>query len=262
MVQKIGLVITLRIQYRLADHIFVYTKKMKNELLEEFGVPEASVTVIRFGINNAVPDTELTPDQAKQRLGIRGGERTILFFGNIAPYKGLDYLIAAFQRVVTRRGDYRLIIAGRTKNGCEKYWAKIQQTISCGVNRGRIIQKIENIPDEEIELYFKAADVLVLPYRHIFQSGVLFLAYRFGLPVIAADVGSLREDIIEGKTGSLFKRKDPIDLAQTIETYFSGDLFEGLSGRRQEIRDYFKERHSWDAVGQVTRNIYVELLRN
>ena len=254
--------LTLKIQYRLADHIFVHTEKMKSELLEEFGVRKATVTVIPYGINNAVPDTELTPEEAKQRLGIRGGERTILFFGNIAPYKGLEYLIAAFQRIVTRGRDYRLIISGRPKKGCEKYLDEIQQAISRGVSRERVILKSDFIPDEQIELYFKAADVLILPYTHIFQSGVLFLGYSFGLPVIAADVGSLREDIIEGKTGFVFRPRDPVDLAKTIETYFMSDLYKGLNSQRQGIRDYVKERHSWDAVGQMTRNVYAKLLGN
>ncbi|TLY41743.1 MAG: glycosyltransferase family 4 protein [Nitrospirae bacterium] len=254
--------LTLRSQYRLADHIFVHTEKMKSELLAGFGVRECVVTVIPYGINNAIPDTNLTPDEAKQRLGIRGGGRTLLFFGNIAPYKGLEYLIAAFQRIVARRVEYHLIIAGSLMKGCERYWDEIQQTISRSVNRGQIIQKIYHIPDEETELYFKAADVLILPYRHIFQSGVLFLGYGFGLPVVAADVGSLREDIIEGKTGFVCRPEDPVDLAKAIETYFSSDLYRGLNSRRQEIREYANERHSWNTVGQLTRKVYAELLEN
>ena len=73
--------------------------------------------------------------------------------------------------------------------------------------------RAEYIPDDETELYFKAADVLVLPYRHIYQSGVLFLGYSFGLPVLAADVGALKEEIVEGKTGFVFKPEDSVDLA-------------------------------------------------
>ena len=61
------------------------------------------ITVIPFGINNAVPNTSLTPGEAKQRLGIRESERTILFFGNITPYKGLEYLIAAFRQILAER---------------------------------------------------------------------------------------------------------------------------------------------------------------
>ena len=126
--------------------------------------------------------------------------------------------------------------------------------------RGRIIQRIEHIPDEDTELYFKAADVLALPYKQIFQSGVLFLAYNFGLPVIAADVGSLRNDVVEGRTGFLCRPCDPDALAVVIGTYFESALFKGLSERRQEIRDYVRSRNSWDVVGGITRNVYAELL--
>ena len=254
--------LTLRIQYRFADHIFVHTEKMKREVIEGFGIRKAAVTVIPYGINNAVPETELTPGEAKRRLHIRAGEKTILFFGRIAPYKGLEYLIAAFQSVVVKCGSYRLIVAGRPEGGCVQYVNDIQQMISRGVHPERIMLKMDHIADQETELYFKAADVLVLPYKHIFQSGVLFLGYSFGLPVIAADVGSLREDIIEGKTGFVFRPRDPVDLAKTIETYFASDLYRCLNSRRQEIRDHVRKQHSWDVVGQMTQNIYAELLRN
>ena len=253
---------TLKVQYRLANHIFVHTRKMKSELLEQFGVRKSAVSVIPYGSNNAVPNTELTPDQAKERLGIRRDERTVLFFGNIAPYKGLEYLIAAFQRLVTRGGDYRLIVAGPPKADCEKYVEDIQQVINRAAAQDRMILKMEFIPDEEAELYFKAADILVLPYTHIFQSGVLFLGYSFGLPAIAADVGSLKEDIIEGETGFVFKPRDAVDLAKTIELYFSSDLYKRLNTQRQVIRDYIEERHSWNVVGEMTRDVYAELLGN
>ena len=252
--------LTLRIQYRLADHIFVHTEQMKRELVQEFGVQGAQVTVIPFGINNAVPNTRLTPAEARQRLGIRDIEKTILFFGNIAPYKGLEYLIAAFQQILAQCDNYRMIIAGRPKN-CERYWTTIREAISEDVRRERLLVSAEFIPDEETEVYFKAADVLVLPYRHIYQSGVLFLGYSFGLPVLAADVGSLKDEVVEGKTGFVFRPEDPVDLARTIERYFASELFANLNSRRQEIRDFATERHSWDVVGQATMSIYASLLR-
>jgi glycosyltransferase involved in cell wall biosynthesis len=252
--------LTLRIQYRLADHIFVHTEKMKTELSLQFGVKADQVTVIPFGINNSVPDTRLTASEARQRLGIRNDERTILFFGNIAPYKGLEYLTAAFKQIQAPRDAFRLIIAGWPKN-CESYWTALRETIRADVRTGRILLTAEYIPDEEIELYFKAADVLVLPYRHIYQSGVLFLGYNFGLPVLAADVGALKDEIIEGKTGFVFKAEDPVDLARTIDRYFASDLFANLPSRRQNIRDFAAERHSWDVVGRLTVNVYENLLR-
>ena len=251
---------TLRIQYRLAEHIFVHTEKMKLELIEDFGVPPARISVIPFGINNSVADTGLTTAEAKRQLGVRDGKRVLLFFGRIRPSKGLEYLTDAFRENLTRPDDYQLIIAGRPDK-CEEYWAAIRKTIQADVQRGRIVVRAEIIPDDETEVYFKAADVLVLPYREIFQSGVMFLGYNFGLPVLAADVGSLKDDIVEGKTGFVFRPEDPVSLARTIEKYFASDLYSELDSRRQEIRDYATERHSWDAVGDMTISVYRALQR-
>lgn len=251
--------LTLRIQYRLTHHIFVHTEKMKSELIEDFGVPAARITVIPFGINNSVPNTDLNQSEARRRLGIDVSKKTLLFFGRIATSKGLEYLTAAFQDILARGHDCQLVIAG-WPDKCAKYWATIQNTIRGDVESGRILVKAEFIPDEETEVYFKAADVLVLPYRDIFQSGVLFLGYSFGLPVLVADVGSLKDDILEGETGFVFRPEDPVDLAVTIEKYFASDLFADLNNRRQEIRDFAMERHSWDVVGQTTMGVYADLL--
>src|SRR5208283_2050217 len=113
--------LTLKTQYRLADHIFVHTEKMKGELIKDFGIRESAITVIPFGINNAVPDTDLTPRDARRRLGISEGEKTLLFFGNIGTYKGLEYLVAAFQEVLKSIPDSRLIIAGKLRGDAQKY---------------------------------------------------------------------------------------------------------------------------------------------
>jgi glycosyltransferase involved in cell wall biosynthesis len=251
--------LTLRSQYRLADHIFVHTEQMKIELVEEFGVRNAAVTVIPYGINNSVPDTRLTPREAKRRLGLREDDKTLLFFGRIGPYKGLELLSTAFQEIVARNAEYRLMIAGTTKKGGEGYLERIQETMRDEINRGLVVSQIQFIPDGDIELYFKAADAVVLPYTQIYQSGILFLAYSFGVPVIAADVGSFREDVLEGQTGFLCKPRDASDLARTIEMYFASDLYRHLDARRQAIRDYANQRHSWDAVGEITRGVYSSL---
>lgn len=252
--------LTLRIQYRLADHIFVHTEKMKAELLEDFGVSSQAISVIPFGINNAVPQTGLTPKQAKERLGIKVSEKSILFFGRIAPYKGLHFLVTAFLQIAERDPNYRLIIAGQPKEGSEKYLHAILRGVSSSKALASVIQKIEFIPDEQTEVYFKAADVLALPYAQIFQSGVLFLAYSFGLPAIATDVGSFTEDITEGRTGFVCKSCDPVDLAKAIERYFESDLYKSLSIRRQEIRDAAEARYSWSVVCEKTCKVYAQLL--
>jgi glycosyltransferase involved in cell wall biosynthesis len=250
---------TLKIQYSLVDHIFVHTEKMRAELLADFGVPEGKATVIPFGINNTLPNTSLSREEARQAFRLEPRHKTLLFFGNIAPYKGLEHLLVALAAVAKTDRNYRLIVAGAVKN-CGEYWEAVQKQIDALGIRELLIEKIGYIPDEEGEKYFKAADVLLLPYNHIFQSGVLFLGYSFGLPVIVTDVGSLRDDVIEGKTGFICRPQDPVDLARSIETYFASELFQHLETRRLEIQRFANERYSWRKVAGSTEKIYSRLL--
>lgn len=252
--------LSLRIQYRLADHIFVHTEKMKHELVEEYGVHGDAVTVIPFGINNSVPDTQLTPLEARRHLRIGSGDQTILFFGRIRPYKGAEHVVAAFQRIAPKHPEYRLIMVGEPKKESEQYLRDLQEMIARDPSAERVTQRFEFVPDSETEIYFKAADVLVLPYTDVFQSGVLFLAYSFGLPTIASDVGSFRDDIVIGQTGYICRPGDSEDLAQAIETYFSSDLYKNLDRRRQTIRDFANSRNSWNAVSESTCKVYERLL--
>jgi len=302
---------TLKFQYHWCHHIFVHTDKMKQELVTDFGIPECETSIIPFGINNTSVTTALTPLEARARLGLKPDERVLLFFGQIAPYKGLEYLVDALiqlngkpgqepsaslatppsesgppiSELSPRRspgeggpasvlpllssdlcpptsGKYRLIIAGKVKQGCEAYWAGIQQQITEGRLQAQVLLHIRHIPEDEVEVFFKAADAVALPYVNIFQSGVPFLAYSFGLPVIAADVGSLKTDIVEGQTGYIFKPCDAGDLLRTIECYFASELYSDLKAHRQSIRDFANERYSWSKVAAITTQVYSALLAN
>ncbi len=251
--------LTLRAQYALVHHLFVHTDQMKRELQCEFKVPAEKISVIPFGINSTVPDTDLTGVAARRRLGLNERDKTVLFFGNIAPYKGLEFLVEAMPAVVESLPECRLVIAGRPK-GPASYWAAIQHRISIlGLNE-TTVQRIEYVPDADTEVYFKTADVLVLPYTHVFQSGVLFLAYNFGLPVIASDIASLREDILEGETGFVCPPRDPNALAETLVRYFASSLYGDLTRHRAAIRRYADDRYSWTKVAAVTSHTYSTLL--
>jgi D-inositol-3-phosphate glycosyltransferase len=251
--------VTLRAQYHLAQQIFVHTEQMKTELVEEFGIRASRVTVIPFGINNAVPITTLRNSDAKTALGCSQDQKVILFFGNITPYKGVEYLISAFRNISVLDGSYRLVIAGKPDRFPE-YWDGIRKSISKELDQRSILIRDSFIPDSEVEIYFKAADVLVLPYRHVYQSGVMFLGQSFGLPVIATDVGSLKDDIVEHKNGFVVRPDDPEDLARALKDYFGSALYMELESRRADVRKYAADRHSWETVGQITTDIYSTVL--
>jgi glycosyltransferase involved in cell wall biosynthesis len=249
---------TLGIQYKLCSHIFVHTQTMKKELLMDFNVSDAKVTVIPFGINDTVPKTSIDKLEARSELGLDANSKTLLFFGNIAPYKGVDYLVDAFLKIAESDSNYRLLIAGRPK-GEEDYWKSIEGKIEASPSKAKVLRTIKYIPDEDTELYFKSADVLLLPYSFIFQSGVLFLGYNFGLPIIATDVGSMKEDIVAGETGFIAKPKSSEDLAEKIETFFNSELYSKQEESASRIIDYANEKYSWQKVAEITNFVYRSL---
>jgi glycosyltransferase involved in cell wall biosynthesis len=249
---------SLRALYRRVDHIIVHTARMKSELMSWFNIPAEKISVVPHGINSVVPDTALTRMDARDWLGLGQDERAVLFFGNIDRYKGLDMLVEALTQLRMSGTKMRLVIAGRVKE-CPDYWQRIKGQIDTGLEASAI-SHLGFIPDELVERYFKAADVLVMPYRSIFQSGVLFMALRFGLPVIATDVGAFKEDIVEGKNGLICRPEDPAALARAVETYFRSDLFHNLPAHRGSIQAAAEERYSWTEIGAKTNQIYEGLL--
>jgi glycosyltransferase involved in cell wall biosynthesis len=250
---------TLKFQYRLCHHVFVHTAEMKADLVAQFDVRQENVTVIPFGINNAVPRTAMTSAEARQRLGCEPRERVLLFFGNIAPYKGVEYLVQAMPRLLASCPRYRLVIAGRVKPTFADYWATVEQALAAVPRREQLTLRTEYIPDEETEIYFKAADLLILPYTHIFQSGVLFLGYSFGLPSIVTDVGSLKDDVVAGETGFACAPRDAGALVDAIERYFASALAAVPDAvRRRTIAERAERSHSWDTVAALTRGAYTQ----
>jgi len=248
---------TLSIQYRLCAHIFVHTPRMKAELVTDFRLSPSKVTVIPFGINNTTPKSGVTRQTARAHFGLAEGDRTLLFFGQIAPYKGLEYLVEAVGILSLKNEPIRLIVAGKVKQGSEAYWSRIKISLEDTRLRDSAICHIRFIPDSEVELFMQAADAVALPYVSIFQSGVPFLAYSFGLPVIATDVGSLRDDILEGRTGYVCAPCDSDKLATTISRYFTSTMYRDRDGTRTFIQDYANQHHSWEKVGIATHSIYL-----
>jgi len=181
--------LSLKVQYRLAQQIFVHTDAMMAELMAEFGIPKNRITVIPYGWNNVVPNTGLSRIEARHAFGLSDLHKTLLIFGYITPYKGIEYLVTDLSQPVQTDETYRLIIAGQPKR-TSRYWQRIESLVRSLNLADYIIKHIRYIPEEHVEKYFKAADAVVLPYTCIYQSGILLIAYPFGVPVLASMVSS------------------------------------------------------------------------
>jgi glycosyltransferase involved in cell wall biosynthesis len=220
-------------------------------------VPRSKASVIPFPTPDATPCSDLGCAQARRRLGLPPGAKVLLFFGQIVPYKGLEVLLAALAELAAADPSYRLLVAGKVKPGCDDYWRGLQPLLR--PVHGQVDLRIQHVPEPEVELYFKAADVLVLPYVQIFQSGVLFLAYRFGLPVVATDVGSFGEDVLEGVTGHVCAARDAPALAACIARHFASDLHLQRERAREAILAHARAHHAWTKVAAIIEREYRKL---
>lgn len=175
--------------------------------------PDAKYTVIPHPLYSHFGKREERAE-AEKRLGLAGGMKTILFFGLIRDYKGLDILFEAFGRL----GDgYRLIVAGEPYGSFDKY-RKIMDRLP---NRENIHLFLKYIKDSEVSSFFSAADVAVLPYRSATQSGISAVSYHFEVPMIVTDTGGLKETIGERGTGLVAMECTPEAIETEIKKYFS-----------------------------------------
>ena len=187
--------------------------------------------------------------EAEEKLGLASQKKTILFFGLIREYKGLDILLEAFRLL---DDSYQLIIAGEPYGSFEKYRAIIDSL----PGKDRIYLSLKYIKDSEVTDYFSAADVAVLPYRSATQSGISSVSYHFEVPMIVTDVGGLDETIGKKGTGLVATEGTPKAIAEQIRKYFADPQISAncINNIRQE-----KERLSWnnfarkltDFIGQL-----------
>ncbi len=191
---------------------------------------------------------KIEKSKARELLKVSPSKKTLLFFGFIRDYKGLDVLLKAFAQL---DDTYQLIIAGECYGSFEKYQNLIDQV----KNKDNIYLFDRYINDSEVSTYFSAADVCVLPYKSATQSGITAIANHFEVPVIATDVGGLKEDIENSKTGIIVFEPEPLVIVEAIEKYFA----EGLEGLYSKNIAEKKEANSWDAFAEKVVGFSKEL---
>lgn len=177
---------------------------------------------------------------AREKLKIPVDKKVILFFGFIRDYKGLDLLIESMKDL---NDEYLLLIAGEAYGSFKKYDELIEKS---GV-KNRINLQVRYIPENEIPVFFSAADVCVLPYRTATQSGIVGIAYHFDLPVIVTNVGGLAEMVEENKTGLIIDKANSGLISSSIKKYFSEN---SKTNFKSHITEY-KSLHSWQKLAEA-----------
>ncbi len=192
----------------------------------------------------------------RKRYKIRDDEKLVLFFGAIRRYKGVHKLISALANVGHRELPMKLLIVGRPVN--EKYFDELESLIAEKGLEDRVILIGKYVPFEEIGDFFKAADIVALPYEHIYDSGVLRLAFSFAKPVIATRVGIFNQLVAEGKNGFLVD-DDTNSIAEVLV-----QVQQMKEDKLQAMGEYsshtFGEMLSWERIAAETEKIYQNLL--
>ena len=198
---------------------------------------------------NAFKFENMSKERARELLDITEKEKVLLFFGFVREYKGLKHLIQALPRITERCEDVRLFVVGDF-GGAENREAYERLMEENGV-RSHITICDGYIPDREIEKFFAACDLVVLPYVSATQSGIVQIAYGFEKPVVVTNVGGLPDVVEDGKTGYVVDPENPTALADAVVRYFK-------ENRKEEFEENVKKeayRFDWDRMVETVERL-------
>ena len=246
---------TLAEACRMVDFVIVHAESNREELISRFQVEPKKIGCIPHGSYDFFfPEPRVARKEARERLGLPAGDRIALFFGVIKPYKGLEYLLEAFERIGSEIPSARLVIVGALFQDPGGFYRNLLEDVS---KRGNVTCVIEYVPLESVGLYFLAADAVVLPYTKTYQSGVLMAAYAAGRPVVVSDTGGLSEVVEEGRTGFVVPPREPEPLATAISRLLADPPAAEAMGRR--AMELSRTNYSWDCIAGATIGLYRSL---
>ena len=181
---------------------------------------------------------------------------TLLFFGLLREYKGLEVLIQALPAIAERVPDVRLVVAGDVAEPAAG--ARAQALVDALRLEDRVEWRLHFLDPEEIAPLMDASTLVVLPYRKIDSSGVLATALGHGRPAVVSDVGGLPDAIREYGAGLVVPADDPVALAAACVELLSvpGALEAAYRGTRAARRGL-----TWDAAAEQHERLYRGLLR-
>ncbi len=230
-----------RLALRQGTHYIVHAAKEGEELQKIKSNPDYVVTP--HPTYNAFRFEGMSKEEARKRLEITQKEKVLLFFGYVREYKGLRYLLRAMPLISAEEKTIRLLVVGEFGTDRNEYQQLIEEL---GVQT-RVIVVDCYTPDREVEKYFAASDLVVLPYVSATQSGIVQVAYGFTKPVVVTDVGGLPDVVEDGKTGYVVEPERPEAIAEAVLNYYR-------EGKEEMFEENIRKeayRFSWERMGEV-----------
>ena len=242
----------LKLLYLQSSALIVHSLYARRQLISFMGKDMPPTYYVPLGHENEYYKDEcIRADQARESLGIKPEDRVILFAGQIKKEKGLEYLLRALPLIRSRVPNVKLLIAGRPFHQKIDTYEELINKV--GVQQ-QVIAKWGYINESDLILLHQAADVVALPYLHVYQSASCITAYAFKLPVVVFNTGGLAEQVRNGDTGYIVP-------AQNVEA-LAGALGDLLSDRRKAAimgekgYQWIAKEGDWDIIAAKTAEIY------
>lgn len=240
----------------IADAVIVHSNYAKEKLQQYFKkISTEKLHVIPLADYDTIHDSHLTKSEARQWLNLPQHDFLVMFFGQIKKVKGLDVLIKAFAKF--HQADAKLLIAGIPwKVDAKDYTDLVEKH---GIIDHTMLHLNYHLPHTK-PYYFRAADVIVLPYREIYSSGVLINAMNYGTPMITSDKELFKEFLKDGYDCLMFENENVNALAQALTKSFQNrDMLNQLSANAYET---FKKTFDAYKAAERTVQVYNDLVGN
>jgi glycosyltransferase involved in cell wall biosynthesis len=241
--------------YLSVDALILHAEANRQLFIRTYpDVPEERLHIVpMIMMENAIVPAGGNQEEARTKLGLPQGVPIALFFGAIKSYKGVDILWEAYKLAVKQCPDLYLMIVGRPDEETFDLMEEIQRD-----NLPNVIVRLDYVPTEEIWQCHLAADVIVFPYRHIYQSAALATSMAFGRAVIVTDVGGLPE-MIDGN-GWIVLSEEPVALSEILLEAVSDKA--RLQRMGQRSREMIEQTGGSQKVAQMTISLYSALIKS
>ncbi len=239
--------VLLKYLFKYVDAYIVQSVKVERELASIVSNP--TYDKVFHPIYDNYPDI-IDKRDAKLKLKMQDSN-IILFFGLVRKYKGLDKLILSMEKVFECNPAAKLLIAGECYGEKNKYLTLIKKS----KYSDRILWIEEYVKESDVNLYFSACDVVVLPYLSASQSGIIPLAYNYNKPVIVSNLEGLTEVVDIGKTGQVFDPKLKNDLSIKILDFFDSYDENFYNKNIDEYKNNFKWSNFEDSIMKLLRRL-------
>ena len=240
--------------YRLADLVLTHNLFSKKEIIRLTKKNEDCIKIIPHP--NYTPFINIQKDKnaSKKQLGIPANKKVLLFFGMIKKVKGLEVLLQALPTVIEVHKDVILVVAGKV---WENDFASYQELIEQYNLQENCILHTKFINEADVAHYYCASDLVVLPYKKIYQSGVLMMALSYEKLALTSDLPPLKEVIEDNVNGFLFESENVHALAKKINQILSDEsLMKGVKANGVKT---IKTKFNLETIGEQTKQAYATL---